>query len=353
MNKIDKNKKRWVEAWPVKDLISKVESGELDLGTEYQREVIWSKEKKALLIDSILKDIDIPKIYLAYFVKENRYECIDGKQRIASVLEFYSNDIQATAGEHYKNLPNNRTFLDYEFAVTIIQSPAKEEISELFKRLNFGTPLNGGEQINAMRGDLKDFIFDKNKGIGRDGPFIGKVGMKEYRFSREIALAQIVINSLPFREKGGGFVRGRYEDIREFLEKDGHKKFNSPTEKKVNKISATLKKVEDAFGDSISKLNRKSAIVSAYLFCEMMMEKKREKALKKFAEFYLKLLDEMKQQADLIKAYKTPTKKILLEEFQKNLQQASVEGYSLKRRQEFLEKAFAHYLKKGEIIGDK
>ena len=61
----------------------------------------------------------------------------------------------------------------------------------------------------------------------------------------------------------------------------------------------------------------------------------------------------MKEQANLIKAYKTPTKKILLEEFQKNLQQASVEGYSLKRRQEFLEKAFAHYFKKGEIIGDK
>lgn len=348
MNKIDK--KRRVETWPAKDLISKVESGELDLDTEYQREVIWPKEKQALLIDSILKDIDIPKIYLAYFVKEKRYECIDGKQRIASILEFYNNNLQATTGENYKNLPENRIFLDYGFSVTIIQNPTKEEISELFKRLNIGTPLNGGEQINAMRGDLKDFIF---KDIGRSGPFIGKVGMKEYRFSREIALAQMVINSLPFREEKSEFVRARYEDIRAFLERDGHKKFNSSTKKGVDKVSATLKKVEDAFGDSVSKLNRKSAIVSAYLFCEMMIEKKREKDLTKFAEFYLKLLDEMKQQADLIKAYKTPTKKILLEGFQKNLQQASVEGYSLKRRQEFLEKAFAHYLKKGEIIGDK
>jgi len=353
MNKIAKNKKRWVEAWPVKDLISKVESGELDLGTEYQREVVWQKEKKALLIDSILNDIDIPKIYLAYFEKEKRYECIDGKQRIASVLEFYSNDLQAAVGERYKNLPNNRIFLDYEFAVTMIQNPTKEEISELFKRLNIGTPLNGGEQINAMRGDLKDFIFNKDKGIGRDGPFIGKVGMKEYRFSREIALAQMVINSLPFREKEDEFVRARYEDIRAFLEKDVYKKFDSSIKKKVDKIRVTLKRVEDAFGKNISKLNRKSAIVSAYLFCEIMIEKKREKEIKKFAEFYIKLLEEMKQQADLIKNYDKPTKKILLEEFQKNLQQASVEGYSLKRRQKFLEKAFTHYLKKGEIIGDK
>lgn len=350
MNKTDKNKKRRVEPWPVKDLISKVESGELDLDTEYQRDIIWSKEKKALLIDSILNDIDIPKIYLAYFAKEKRYECIDGKQRIASIIEFYNNNLQATAGEYYKNLSNNRIFLDYEFAVTIIQNPTKEEISELFKRLNIGTPLNGGEQINAMRGDLKDFIF---KEIGRNGPFVGKVGMKEYRFSREIALAQMVINSLPFREREKEFVRARYEDIRAFLERESHKKFDASTKKKITKIQTTLKKVEDAFGNDIAKLNRKSAIVSAYLFCELMIEKKKEKDLTKFAEFYLKLLDEMKQQADLIKAYKTPTKKILLEEFQKNLQQASVEGYSLKRRQEFLEKAFAHYLKKGEIIGDK
>ena len=45
-------------------------------------EALLSEAKKELLIDSILKDIDIPKIYLAHFPEENKYECIDGKQRI-------------------------------------------------------------------------------------------------------------------------------------------------------------------------------------------------------------------------------------------------------------------------------
>lgn len=345
------NKKREVKEWTVKDLISKVESGELDLDTEYQRDPVWLKPKKELLIDSILTDIDIPKIYLAYFSNEKHYECIDGKQRITSVIDFYNGDLKTPTGEKYTALKkeDQRLFLDYKFIVTIIQNPTPEEISELFLRVNIGTPLNGGEHINAMRGDLKSFIF---KEIGREGPFIGKAGMKEYRFSREIALSQMAINSLSFREDKSEFVRARYEDIRKFFELPNHKKFNSEAKKKAEEFRVNLKKAEAAFGDKITKLTRKSAIVSAYLFCEIAMSKGKEKDLKKFAEFYIELLAEMKRQADMIPAYKIPTNKIILEEFQKNLQQASAERYSFRRRQEFLEKAFVYYQKSGKIIGE-
>jgi hypothetical protein len=329
-------------------LISAVESGELDLETEYQRDVIWNKEKKALLVDSILRDIDIPKVYLAYFSKEKRYECIDGKQRIASILDFYSDKLISITGESYKKLLNKTNFLDYEVSISIVQDPSDKDILELFRRLNIGIPLNGGERIHGMKGDMRDFIFTTSK----QGPFIDRVGMKAYRFSREIALAQIVINSIFFRENGE-FGRARYEDIYKFLLEDSSIKFSPEVKKKIGKIYSVLDRIEDIFGENISKLNRKSAIVSAYLFCEEIIERSNGKNLDKFPFFYLQLLDEMKQQADLINNYKTPTKKILLEKFQKNLQQASAEGYSMKRRQEFLEQAFAYYLKKGEIIGDK
>lgn len=349
MKKTDK--KRSVVFWSVNKLISSVESGELDLDTEYQRDVIWIQSKKQLLIDSILKDIDIPKIYLAYFIKGKKYECIDGKQRIASILDFYNNKLKTESREYYKNLPDNgRVFLDYQLSVSIIKDPTKEDISELFRRLNIGIPLNGGELMHAMRGDMRDFIFED---IGKSGPFIGKVGIKDFRFSRETTIAQMTYNSLLFREKRDEFKRARFEDIRDFLNKENHKKFDPSTKKKVKRVHSVLKKLQNLFGKDASKLNRKSAVVSAYLFCEEIIEKKSGKHLGEFPTFYLRLLDEMKQQADLIKVYKTPTKKILLEGFQKNLQQASVEGYSMKRRQEFLEKAFAHYLKTDEIIGDK
>lgn len=353
---MESNKKRAIKIWSTNDLISAVDSGELDLETEYQREVIWGKGKKQLLIDSILKDIDIPKIYLAYFAKEQKYECIDGKQRISSILEFYNNTLETIEGGTFDKLSNKSDFLKYEFSISIIQEPTDEDISELFYRLNLGEPLNGGEKIHAMRGDMRNFIFDTMG--GEDALFIGKVGMKgkadmkAYRFSREIALAQIIMNSLFFR-RTSDFNRVRYEDIQKFLNLPENKTFDQSTSKKIDQFKLVLQKIEGAFGHDISKLKRKSAIVSAYLFCEEIIEKGGGKYLDKFPEFYVRLLEEMRAQANLIKEYKTPTKKILLEDFQKNLQQASNEWYSVERRQKFLEKAFAHYLKKGEIIGDK
>ncbi len=63
----------------------------IDLDADYQREKIWSTKQQEELLDSILVDIDIPKIYLAE-VEDNKqfdYECIDGKQRMSTLLRFF------------------------------------------------------------------------------------------------------------------------------------------------------------------------------------------------------------------------------------------------------------------------
>src|SRR5437867_8550041 len=63
----------------------------IDLDADYQREKIWSVKQQEELLDSILIDIDIPKIYLVK-VKGNKqfaYECIDGKQRMLTLSRFF------------------------------------------------------------------------------------------------------------------------------------------------------------------------------------------------------------------------------------------------------------------------
>ena len=37
----------------------------IDLDADYQREKVWSKKDQEQLLDSIVNDIDIPKLYLA------------------------------------------------------------------------------------------------------------------------------------------------------------------------------------------------------------------------------------------------------------------------------------------------
>jgi uncharacterized protein with ParB-like and HNH nuclease domain len=77
--------KRKVEPWTVKKLYQERSRTSFP---EYQREKqLWSDEKKSTLIDSILRDIDIPKLYFNR-LKDKSYEVIDGQQRLWSIWDF-------------------------------------------------------------------------------------------------------------------------------------------------------------------------------------------------------------------------------------------------------------------------
>src|SRR5437016_6461283 len=66
---------------------------------EYQRQPnLWSVEKKSLLIDSILRDIDIPKLYFNQVDKT--YEVVDGQQRLWALWEFLDGSYAYTDGGH-------------------------------------------------------------------------------------------------------------------------------------------------------------------------------------------------------------------------------------------------------------
>src|ERR1700738_3451790 len=84
---------RELKSIPVKEFIDDY-IYRIDLDADYQREKIWSRDDQEKLIDSIVQNIDIPKIYLAR-VEDNEnfdYECIDGKQRMATLLAFCKPD---------------------------------------------------------------------------------------------------------------------------------------------------------------------------------------------------------------------------------------------------------------------
>ena len=83
-------KSRNLQNIPVKEFIDDY-IYRIDLDADYQREKIWSTKQQEDLLDSIINDIDIPKIYLVE-AKDSRqydYECIDGKQRMTTLLRFF------------------------------------------------------------------------------------------------------------------------------------------------------------------------------------------------------------------------------------------------------------------------
>jgi hypothetical protein len=335
----------------------------IDLDADYQREKIWSRGDQETLLDSIIKNIDIPKIYLAE-VEDNEnfdYECIDGKQRMATLLNFIKPE-QADnplslriAGERYtyNRLKRELSSLAEKienFELTFVVYPAgleEEFIREIFRRLQLGIRLNSGELLKTHSGTLRDFVYKK---MGKDAPFLRNTYLSERRFSRQFTLAQICINSFS-RSETGNYVRARYDDLEDFF-KD---KYNlHDKDENLVRIEHVLDAMDSHFGKKAANISSRAVAVSAYLFVEALYVRKKSRLISRFVDFYVALLAEIKINLKLLSAYAKPTNPTILEEFQKYISQASVEPYAIKRRDLFLDKAFRHYLSqrtKGQIIG--
>ena len=63
---------------------------------DVQRELVWTKSQKQLLIDSLFKDFDIPKIYFRDVETAGKrvYAVIDGQQRLNAIFSFIADDYE-------------------------------------------------------------------------------------------------------------------------------------------------------------------------------------------------------------------------------------------------------------------
>jgi len=335
----------------------------IDLDADYQREKIWSRQNQIELIDSIVENIDIPKLYLARTTGNESFdfECIDGKQRMTTLLSFFKPEPDEVnpltvriAGEKYtykrlrKELPVLAKKID-DFELTLVVYPEiddEEFLRLIFRRLQLGIRLNSGEMLKTYTGTLRDFVYEE---MGKDAPFLRHTNLSEKRFSRQFTLAQICINSFR-RQESAEFGRARYEDLAHFFKENSSLRCDDSNLERIRKV---LRLMDKSFGGNAKVISSRAVAVSAYLFVEELYLQKKTALVIQFAKFFVKLLDDVKENLGRLNKYQNPTNRFILEEFQKHISQASVEMYAITRRHEFLENAFEYYLDrktKGRII---
>lgn len=133
----------------------------------WQRGAAWTPPRQVLLIDSLLRGMDIPKIYL----RQNRnsaafdWEAVDGQQRLRAIWSFREGHLQLTAREHLQPVDGSpidgltypelsKTLRDrfdaFEVSIAQILEGSNDEVTALFSRLQMGVPLNPAELRNAM-----------------------------------------------------------------------------------------------------------------------------------------------------------------------------------------------------------
>lgn len=150
------------------------------VNNEDKRE-IWSKGQQSRLIESFIMNIPVPPVFL-YEIDFDKYEVMDGVQRIRTILKFYKNELiledlekwTELEGYKYKDLNDviksgiNRRQLS---AIILLKESAESEEESknirktVFKRLNTGgVGLNAQEIRNALyQGVFNDFCKELAK----------------------------------------------------------------------------------------------------------------------------------------------------------------------------------------------
>lgn len=131
-------------------------SGTLTIQPEYQRNYIYADGKRDVaVIDSILKGYPLGLIYFNK-VEDNKFEVLDGQQRITSIGRFVTNKfaIKDENGmqQYFSSLAQELQNKILKTELLIYECEGTEpEIKEWFKTINIaGVPLNQQEINNAI-----------------------------------------------------------------------------------------------------------------------------------------------------------------------------------------------------------
>jgi hypothetical protein len=179
--------------WPIQRLVDLKDK--INLNPAWQRGPAWKQSRRVLLIDSILREMDVPKIYLRKITGSmHTYEAVDGQQRLRAIWEF----VDPNGGFSLKMTPDlspvgsriiaDKTFaeldkplrdrlLKFEIGVGEISSASNDEITVLFARLQMGMPLNPAELRNAELGRMRSMI----QLMATSHQFFANTPMKDHR----------------------------------------------------------------------------------------------------------------------------------------------------------------------------
>lgn len=161
--------------YSVGDFVEWGAADSLDLTPSFQRRTVWKKPAKSFLIDTILRGLPIPIIFLREVTEVSKLrtirQVVDGQQRIHTLFSYIKPEIIKNFDEdkdsfvimrsHNRDLSGmsfhdldqelRHRILNYQFSVHVLPADTSDrDVLEIFRRMNStGTVLNAQELRNA------------------------------------------------------------------------------------------------------------------------------------------------------------------------------------------------------------
>lgn len=132
---------------PISDIRDWFRTERLEIRPDYQRKEVWSDAAKVMLIDTILRSIPMPKVFVSSVIIDMQVHrtVIDGQQRISTILSFLNDDFALSPpydgefqGKKFSELPANiqASVLQYRIDFNEAIEFSDEELRETYSRLN-------------------------------------------------------------------------------------------------------------------------------------------------------------------------------------------------------------------------
>ena len=170
------------------DLFRMYKEGILEIRPEFQREVVWQNPAQTRFIDSLVKQLPIPSMCFSLDYKTQKWQVIDGLQRMWSIVRFLSGDNwrlsrlddvdSSISGQYVPDFHDSNTNLrqyylrieNLTLPITVIRcdhsnSSHMNYLFTIFHRLNTGAlRLNNQEIRNCIfSGAFNDFLKDMSR----------------------------------------------------------------------------------------------------------------------------------------------------------------------------------------------
>ena len=242
----------------------------IDPTPDYQRPPVWTRKQKQLLIDTILRGFDVPKMYWQRISNNHQHEfdVVDGQQRLRTLWEFCGGEFPLAkdadpvgkteiAGKRYDDLDFDlRSNIDiYALDVVIVedavQTEDEDEVRDMFLRLQNGTTLKAQEKRNAMSGKMRDFVKDV-----AGHPFFENCKFSNSRFTFDHVASQMIC-----LEIAGGPTSVRDSDLNRMYLDNIQFDTNGRVPRKVFRV---LDYLQRAFPEKTPELERYNSII---LYC--------------------------------------------------------------------------------------
>ncbi len=146
------------QQYPISDLFGWIKNQTLILAPQFQRGDIWAISAQSYFIDTLLRDLPIPSIYIRLVTnretKTSYREVVDGQQRLNTIVKFIHGNLaldkrsKEFAGKTYDTLDadDQGRFLAYQMNVEQLFGADDDTVLDIFHRINaYGISLNRQE----------------------------------------------------------------------------------------------------------------------------------------------------------------------------------------------------------------